>query len=96
MQLHPVSYELKPEFDPTHQGRQVGFLAEQVEKIDKRLVGYGGDGQLRGVRYMQLTAVLTEGEQELYRIIERQQWEILGLAAWCTGLTLFLIIRRRT
>jgi hypothetical protein len=65
MQLKPVSYDLKPEYDPEHLGRQVGFLAEDVEQVDKRLVGYGGDGQLRGVRYMQMAALLTKGEQEL-------------------------------
>lgn len=95
MKLRPVSYQLKPEFNPEHLGRQVGFLAEDVEKIDTRLVGYGGDGKLRGVRYMQLTALLAEGEKELNAKIQRQQLEILGLGVWCMVLTGFLIYRRR-
>jgi hypothetical protein len=96
LQLRPVSYQLKPEFNPEHLGRQMGFLAEDVEKIDTRLVGYGGDGKLRGVRYMQMTALLTEGEKELHRTIQRQQWEIYGLAVWCFGLSAAFVIRRRT
>jgi len=105
MQLRPVSYELKPEYDPEHLGRQVGLLAEDVEQIDKRLVGYGGDGQLRGVRYMQMAALLTKGEQDLQaeaivfreqtaRLLFRQQLEIYFLMAWCLILS-YLHWRKR-
>jgi hypothetical protein len=106
MQLRPVSYELKPEYDPEHLGRQVGLLAEDVEQIDKRLVGYGGDGQLRGVRYMQMAALLTKGEQDLQgealafkeqtaRVLLRQQLEIYFLMAWCIVLS-YLYWRKRS
>lgn len=72
MQMRPVSYDLKPQFNPKHLGPQVGLVAEDVEKVDPRLVGYGGDGKIEGVRYMQMTAVLVKALQE-------EQAEIVAL-----------------
>ena len=70
--MRPVSYDLKPQFNPKHLGPQVGLVAEDVEKVDPRLVGYGGDGKIEGVRYMQMTAVLVKALQE-------EQAEIVAL-----------------
>lgn len=87
MQLRPVSYDLKPEFDTFHSGRQVGLIAEEVQKVDPRLIALDSEGDPRGVRYMQLTAVLVKA-------VQQQQWEIraltgavIFLAAWCMYLT---------
>ena len=44
---------------------QPGFGAHQVEAVDKRLVGYGADGALRGVRYMEMTALEAAAISEL-------------------------------
>jgi hypothetical protein len=44
---------------------QPGFGAHQIEAVDRRLVGYSEDGKLRGVRYMEMTAVLAAAIQEL-------------------------------
>jgi hypothetical protein len=89
MRLRPVSYELKPEFNPFHvPGRQVGLIAEEVQKVDPRLVALDDEGLPRGVRYMQLTAVLVKA-------VQQQQWEIRALvatsvllAAWSLYLTM--------
>jgi hypothetical protein len=51
---------------------QPGFGAHQVESVDPRLVGYGADGELRGVRYMEMTALLAAA-------IKEQQTEISDL-----------------
>lgn len=68
MKLKPVSYELKPQFNPTHLGRQVGLVAQDVIKVDPRLASVyqsGPDaGTPSGVRYEQLTAVLIKAIQE--------------------------------
>src|SRR6266481_1407825 len=64
MKLHPVSYELKPEFNPAHLGRQTGLIAEEVIKIDPRLVALDNEGDPRSVRYQQLTAVLVKAIQD--------------------------------
>ncbi len=48
-----------------------GFVAEDVEKIDARLVAYGADGLPRTVQYENYTAVLTKAVQELKaRVVE--------------------------
>jgi hypothetical protein len=44
---------------------QPGFGAHQIESVDKRLVGYGPDGQLLGVRYMEMTALEAAAITEL-------------------------------
>jgi hypothetical protein len=44
---------------------QPGFGAHQIEAVDKRLVGYDEKGNLRGVRYMEMTAVLAAAIKEL-------------------------------
>jgi hypothetical protein len=44
---------------------QPGYGAHQVESVDKRLVAYGPDGKLRGVRYMEMSALHTAAINEL-------------------------------
>jgi hypothetical protein len=80
MKLKPVSYELRPEYDTEHLGRQVGLIAEDVELIDKRLVGYGSDKKIQGVRYMQLTAVLIRAIQDQQRQIARLERKLKSIA----------------
>lgn len=41
------------------------FNAREVSAVDKRLVSYGPDGKLRGVRYMEMTAYLWAVDKEL-------------------------------
>lgn len=66
--LRPVSYVYNAEqFIP---GQQVGFVAEDVALIDKRLVSLNEDGTPKSVRYQQLTAVLAGAIQELEKRIE--------------------------
>jgi hypothetical protein len=87
MALRPVHYQLRPEFNAAHLGEQVGLIAEEVQKVDPRLIGLDDKGQPLGVRYAQLTALLVKGEQDL----ERQVWQLRAvcalLALWCAGLT---------
>lgn len=75
-QLRPVSYQTRREFaDLARDARalepQVGFVAEEIAQLDPRLVGYDRDGQLRGVRYMQLTAILAGAIQQLEERLAR-------------------------
>ena len=74
MALKPFSYDLKD--DPMHVGRQVGLGAQQVAKVDPRLVAIydrgPNIGTPKGVRYVQLTAVLVKA-------VQQQQAEIDGL-----------------
>ena len=79
MALRPVSYDLKPQYNPKGLGPMVGLVAEDVQQVDPRLVGLDSKGRPLGVRYMQLTAVLIKGMQE-------QQAEIKDLKAQLAAL----------
>lgn len=78
MALKPVSYDLKPEVNPEHLGRQVGLVAQDVIKVDPRLAAVYQTGPNKGtpssVRYEQMVALLVKGMQE-------QQHEIVALKA---------------
>jgi hypothetical protein len=58
---------------------QLGLGAHATERVDPRLVGYGTDGKLRGVRYEELTALLVADikEQEI-EIVELRR-EVAGI-----------------
>lgn len=77
MKMRPVHYELKK--DPTHIGEQVGFISEEVERIDDRLVSKDPDGNPMGVRYQQYTAILTKAIQQLNSKVDSLNSEIIKL-----------------
>ena len=71
MALRPISYELKPEYNGAGLGRMVGLVAEEVAKVDPRLVQISDDGKgVDGVRYMQLGALLAKAIQDQQAQIE--------------------------
>lgn len=87
MKFNPVSFFYKPEFNgplqtnPNYNGPQVGLIAEQVQKIDPRLVvvetatSTDGSiinlpGQAAGVRYENIVAIIIKAIQELENKIE--------------------------
>jgi hypothetical protein len=82
MKMTPGSYVLND--DPHHIGQQVGMLAQDVAKIDPRLVTYYYDGPDKGtpsgIRYEQLAgSVLVKGEQDLQHEIDILKAEVLVL-----------------
>jgi hypothetical protein len=81
MALRPVSYTLKPEFNPTGLGEQIGFFAEDVAKVDPRLVSTEDDGTPHAVRYQQLTAVLARAIQEQQVQINDLKKEVAAMRA---------------
>jgi hypothetical protein len=61
MQLRPVSYNWKAEYNnPEH---DIGFIAEELAAIAPNLATYK-DGQVEGVKYSLLTALLAKAIQE--------------------------------
>jgi hypothetical protein len=60
MQLRPVGYLWKDSHNA-----DVGFVAEEVAKLDERLVTRNDEGEIEGVKYDRLTAVLAGAVQEL-------------------------------
>jgi hypothetical protein len=81
MALTPVSYQLRDQYNPSHQGRQVGFVAEDVVKVEPRLVPLDADGKPRAVEYMQMTALLVKAIQEQQAQIDQMKSEIRELKA---------------
>ncbi len=66
MRLKPVSFE----YNGTS-GQRVGFLAEDVVLVEPRLVFYEEDGTtVRGVRYEEITSLLTKAVQELNQKVD--------------------------
>ncbi len=66
----------------------VGFAAEEVERIEPLLATHGDDGRVEGVKYKQLTTVLVTAVQELRREnedlrtrLQRQSQETASLKA---------------
>ena len=81
MNLHPISFDYKKEYSPRDLGDQVGFIAEEVVKVDSRLVSRDSKGEFNGVRYSQMTSVLTKAIQEQQQEIEDLRKEIILLKA---------------
>lgn len=93
MKLRPVSYEYKTGFMPKDMdpGRQVGFIAEEVQKVDPRLTPLDKEGKPRSVEYAQMSALLVRAIQDQ----QQEIWELklaLGALAvvtltWLSALT---------
>jgi hypothetical protein len=77
MKLNPVSFIYNQDASST---QQVGFIAEEVNKIDPRLVAYDKNGLPFTVKYEQLTSVLAKAIQE-------QQVEIAALQLSSTNIS---------
>jgi len=56
--------------------RDVGFGAEEVEKVEPLLTTRNSKGEIEGVKYGQLTTVLVNAVKEQQQIIEHQQRQL--------------------
>jgi hypothetical protein len=71
-QLNPVQFNYRKkdnetnEFtDELYENVNYGFIADEVESVNKELVFYNEDGSLAGVEYNNMIAILTKAIQEL-------------------------------
>jgi len=69
--LHPVTFEYKPELDPTATP-QFGLVAEEVEKVDPALVVHDDKHQIYSVRYEAVYAMLLNEFLKQHGKIEEQ------------------------
>jgi hypothetical protein len=60
LRLHAVGYRWKDSLEA-----DIGFVAEEIASIDERLVTRNAKGEIEGVKYDRLTAVLANAVQEL-------------------------------
>jgi hypothetical protein len=84
LNLHPVSFFYKPEgiftSNPNFKHERVGLIAEDVAKIDRRLVGFEKDGVTpRTVGYEQIVPVLIKAVQEQQKEIEELKRQVAEL-----------------
>jgi len=70
--LKPVSFCYKEEIDPDRIP-QFGLIAEEVEKVDPRLVGRDEDGKVNTVRYEAVNAMLLNEFLKEHRVVQQQQ-----------------------
>jgi hypothetical protein len=62
MRLRPVAFRWK-----SNQAADLGFVAEDVAKVNRLLAVYNERGELQSVKYTQMTALLTKVLQEQVR-----------------------------
>lgn len=75
LQLRPVEFKWKDE--TVLSGRtDLGFIAEEAAEVNSIFGEYDKDGNLTGVRYAQLTSLLTKAVQELYALLQDQQKQL--------------------
>jgi Chaperone of endosialidase len=89
MKLRPVSFQYNAQAvkDGAATGRQVGFIAEEVQKVEPRLVGLDKEGKPVNVNYANATAVLALAIQQQQREIIQQRFVLFGMAFWLSCLT---------
>jgi len=78
LKLEPVNYELRTDEFPEmgfETGKQIGLIAQDVEKIYPELVRTDNNGY-KAVTYEKLTVLLVEGMKEQQKQIEDQQKQI--------------------
>jgi hypothetical protein len=74
--LRPVTFDWKTSGAP-----DLGFVAEEVDKITPLLTTRNADGQIEGVKYDRISALLVKGMQEQQEQIQEQNKQITNLKA---------------
>jgi len=84
--LNPVQFNYRKKDDKTnvftdkvYDNLTYGFIADEVELINKELVMYNADGTLGGVEYNSIIAILTKAVQEQTQIIKELEARIKQL-----------------
>ena len=72
--LKPVEFQWKE-----NKAKDIGFIAEEVEKIIPDVVSYEDNGDLHGIKYSKLTAVLVKAIQQQQDQIDKLKEEVKSL-----------------
>ena len=72
LQLRPVNFYYKPEYDDGSHLLQYGLVAEEVAKVYPEMVAYGKDGKPWTVRYQLLAPMLLNELQKQHAEAEKQ------------------------
>lgn len=72
LQLRPVTFLYKPEYDDGSHSLQYGLIAEEVAKLYPEMVGYDKDGQPNSVKYQSLLPMLLNEVQKQNEQLQNQ------------------------
>jgi hypothetical protein len=72
LQLRPVTFLYKPQYDDGSHTLQYGLIAEEVAKLYPDLVGYDKDGQPSSVKYQSLAPMLLNEVQKQNAQLQHQ------------------------
>ena len=76
LQLRPVNFFYKPQYDNGSHQLQYGLIAEEVAKVYPEMVVYDNDGQPYAVKYQLLTPMLLNEVQKQHSLVAAQQEEL--------------------
>lgn len=72
MSLRGVNFEWK---DTSMNGKQIGFIAQEVEKVVPEVVNYSKESDTYTMQYAPVTALLVEAMKEQQKTIEQLKAE---------------------
>jgi hypothetical protein len=75
LQLRPVNFFYKPEYDDGSHLLQYGLIAEEVSKVYPEMVAYGNDGQILTVKYQLLPPMLLNEAQKQHAEVQKLSGE---------------------
>jgi hypothetical protein len=81
LELHPVTFRFKEEFQRGDPSLQFGLIAEEVAEVLPELVSFDEEGRPEAVKYRFLSSLLLNELQKQQRWIEEQATEIQSLTA---------------
>jgi len=76
LQLRPVTFFYKPEYDDGSRALQYGLIAEEVANLFPDMVGYDKDGQPSSVKYQSLAPMLLNEVQKQNRQLQKQNAQL--------------------
>jgi Chaperone of endosialidase len=76
LQLHPITFFYKPEYDDGSHALQYGLIAEDVAKVYPDMVGYDKDGQPSSVKYQSLAPMLLNEVQKQNAQLQKQNAQL--------------------
>jgi hypothetical protein len=81
LQLRPVTFFYKPQYDDGSHALQYGLIAEEVAKLYPDMVGYDKDGQPSSVKYQSLAPMLLNEVQKQAEQIRSLEDRLAALEA---------------
>ncbi len=85
LQLRPVTFFYKPEYDGTHHQLQYGLIAEEVAKVYPEMVADDKNGQPYTVSYQLLAPMLLNEFQKQHALVAAQQIELQTQLQWISA-----------